>query len=281
MIETNSILNKEEITRDEVDGESIKYIKRTNQQYAISRNGAVYSFSYLKNGKRIGAIGPQGYPTVCILFDNGRRKVVGIHRLVAIAFIPNPEGKKHVHHKNEDKMDNRVENLSWSTCKEALNSGSHNERLAASIKEYYKKRDTFNKEPIRVAVMDKEENVLEVSPSIQAAADWIKLETGKNAGASAMQMSNILRGKPGFKTVRGFKVRRASEEEYTQWVANKMNSLLREEDVTLSDEQLDKITRIDGIKVTFRRLDPKTGEMNEEVSCVAEKDIKKFKIELK
>ena len=58
-----------------------------------------------------------GYKKVT-LQQNGKRKDVFIHRLVAQVFIPNLENKPYIDHINRDSQDNRVENLRWCTAKE-------------------------------------------------------------------------------------------------------------------------------------------------------------------
>lgn len=58
-----------------------------------------------------------GYIHVCLCKGN-IKKDFSVHRLVAMAFIPNKEGKKEVNHINGNRADNRVQNLEWCTRSE-------------------------------------------------------------------------------------------------------------------------------------------------------------------
>lgn len=63
------------------------------------------------------------------LYQKGKRTNMKVHRLVAKAFIPNPENKATVNHKDENKLNNNVSNLEWMTQKENSNYGTRNQRI--------------------------------------------------------------------------------------------------------------------------------------------------------
>jgi hypothetical protein len=115
------------------DGEEWLPVAGYEKLYAISSFGRIKSFgttvaySVFWGRKKKAVINTEtilsqkkhnrGYKLIC-LFKDKTKKYTTIHRLVAIAFIPNPENKRTVNHKNGVKWDNRVENLEWATDEE-------------------------------------------------------------------------------------------------------------------------------------------------------------------
>ena len=88
----------------------MKDIKGYEGKYAITEDGRVWS--YLSHKYLELKIAQNQYRQVC-LYKDGRKKMFYVHRLVAEAFIPNPEQLQTVNHINLNKGDNRVENLEW------------------------------------------------------------------------------------------------------------------------------------------------------------------------
>ena len=62
-----------------------------------------------------------------------------MHRLVAEAFIPNPDNLPQVNHKDENRQNNKLENLEWVNPKQNLDYGNHNLRKYVSLTIHYTK----------------------------------------------------------------------------------------------------------------------------------------------
>ncbi len=122
------------------------------KNYRITKDGRIWSIKseiFLKQRLL------NGYKTITFGTNN---KSYTVHRLVAFTFIDNPENKPYINHINENKTDNRVENLEWCTQKE--NTNAHGKEISHSRK---------------VIQMDKEGNVIAIHDSVTKAGESVKL----------------------------------------------------------------------------------------------------------
>ena len=118
-------MSKNKIT---IDCKKVFY-KGIELNYFVFTDGTIYNAT--TKHKMSQCKDKDGYMNVC-LSHQGKHWTIHVHRLVANAFIPNPDNKPEVNHKNGKKHDNNVSNLEWSTAKEnvqhAYSTGLHDNR---------------------------------------------------------------------------------------------------------------------------------------------------------
>lgn len=151
----------------------IKDIKNYEGKYAITDGGQVYSYRRNKFMKL--DITKNGYVRVG-LYDNGKTIHYLIHRLVAEAFLPNPNDLPCVNHKDENRQNNILSNLEW--CSYEYNN-TYGTRIEKAVKAKSK--------PVKQLTMDGEfiklwDSAAEASKAIGAQVYRAANGSRKSAG---------------------------------------------------------------------------------------------------
>ena len=117
-----------------------KPVVGAEDRYEVSNIGRVRVLSHITNqvNQHGNMMSVRHYGRVLKLRENRRgylvvfiyKKLITVHRLVATAFIPNPDNLAQINHKDENKHNNRVENLEWCTNRYNCDYGTRKERIA-------------------------------------------------------------------------------------------------------------------------------------------------------
>lgn len=145
-----SILEKALSSLNELDMDGEVWVDMPDYEglYMISNKGRIKNVPRIMNkGTRLEyiskerilrpSISKDGYMRVS-LFKNGKKKQIGVHRLVAIAFIPNNGFLCDVNHKDENKLNNSVDNLEWCSKEYNTKYGTRTERVSKCVLQYTK-----------------------------------------------------------------------------------------------------------------------------------------------
>ena len=95
------------------------YDNETYEKFEVSNDGRIRNANTQRVYKT--CVKKNGYVQICVsLGSRTKKKVFKLHRAIAETFIPNPEKKPEVNHKDGNKNNNQVINLEWATCAENM-----------------------------------------------------------------------------------------------------------------------------------------------------------------
>lgn len=166
----------------------IKRVVQTNREYDILVKGK----TIVPQARR------HGYLSIWLYGHGGCAKQTGkqfsVHRLVAGAFIPNPNGYAEVNHKDECKTNNRAENLAWVSHQQNSSFGTRGARIGRA--------NTNGKRSKPIAQYTLDGKLLTVFPSLQEA---------NRHGFNASNICNCAKGHPQYSHAYGYLWRYVSE----------------------------------------------------------------------
>lgn len=170
--------------------------------YQISNYGNVKSLGNDKSRKEK-ILKPQadggGYLQV-ILCKDGKMKHHKVHRLVANAFIDNPDNLPQVNHRDECKTNNTVDNLEWCTNEYNTNYGTRNQRMAET-------QTNRTDQSIPIDMLTKDGELVLTFPSLHEAMRWLR--NNDYPSASDGNIIKCCKGIEHYNTAYGFKWRYA------------------------------------------------------------------------
>ena len=174
---------QEEVWKDVVGYEGLYEVSNLGRVRSLSRevSHVEKGQKYIRDGRVLKYGHAHGrhykYLLVCLCKDK-QRSMKRVHRLVAEAFIPNPDNLPMINHKDENPSNNRVDNLEWCTAKYNSNYGTARERMKETRKKNNSNKkmlltrikNNSSKPPKSVAMIDDDGNIVKRYFSVSDAA---------------------------------------------------------------------------------------------------------------
>lgn len=152
--------------------------------YQVSNLGNVVSFKHKKPKLLKPRKYSNGYLVVTLSNYNKSLKDFYLHRLVGQAFLPNPKNYPVINHKDENKLNNNVENLEWCTQKYNTNYGTAQERKSKKLSKIL-----INRKDLSKPVLQFDKNIIFIKEYPSA------MDAERNTGIHQENICSVCRGK--------------------------------------------------------------------------------------